>query len=98
MPAFPSPPPTMRAGVLCSVARIEVRDVPVAQVGAHQVLVRVAAVGLCGTDAHIFAGHANYQLDERGAPIPLTEKPQVLGHEISGFIEEVGSDVNDLRT
>jgi L-iditol 2-dehydrogenase len=62
------------------------------------VLVRVAAVGLCGTDAHIFAGHANYNLNEFGQPIPLVLQPQILGHEITGRIDEVGSAVDDLKS
>jgi L-iditol 2-dehydrogenase len=61
------------------------------------VLVRVTAVGLCGTDIHIFAGHANYNTNEYGQPIPLALQPQILGHEITGIIEEVGSAVTDLR-
>ena len=91
------PDATMRAGVLCGVARMEVRDVPCPSVSPHEVLVRVSAVGLCGTDAHIFAGHANYNTDEYGQPIPFEVQPQVLGHEISGRIEEVGGEVFDLQ-
>jgi L-iditol 2-dehydrogenase len=86
----------MRAGVLCSVKRVEVREVPLPAAGPHQVVVRVSAVGLCGTDAHIFAGHANYNTDEYGQPIPFDVDPQILGHEISGVVEEIGSEVNDL--
>jgi L-iditol 2-dehydrogenase len=87
----------MRAGVLCDVERMEVRDVSLPTIASHEVLVRVSAVGLCGTDAHIFAGHANYNTDEYGQPIPLSVEPQILGHEISGCVEEVGGDVPDLR-
>jgi len=87
----------MRASVLCEVGRIEVRDVPRAAISRHEVQVRVSAVGLCGTDSHIFAGHANYNTNERGLPIPLALQPQILGHEISGTIEQVGSAVTDLR-
>ena len=87
---------TMRAGVLCGVERVEVRDVPLPVAKAHEVVVRVSAVGLCGTDAHIFAGHANYNTDEYGQPIPFEVDPQILGHEISGCVEEVGGEVNDL--
>jgi len=86
----------MRAGVLCGVERVEVRDVPLPGAGAHEVVVRVAAVGLCGTDAQIFAGHANYNTDEYGQPIPFDVDPQILGHEISGVVEEAGSGVQDL--
>ena len=88
---------TMRAGVLCGVARVEVRDVPLPQAGPHEIVARVSAVGLCGTDAHIFAGHANYNTDEYGQPIPFDVDPQILGHEISGVVEEVGAEVRDLK-
>src|SRR5262249_40097835 len=88
---------TMRAGVLCGVERVEVRDVPFPAVGPHEVLVRVSAVGLCGTDAHIFAGHANYNTDDYGQPVPFHVEPQILGHEISGCVEEVGGEVSDLK-
>src|SRR5438128_7958516 len=87
----------MRASVLCGVEKLEVQDVPIPHAGPDDVLVQVSAVGLCGTDAHIFAGHANYNTDEYGQPIPFDVDPQILGHEISGCIEEVGSEVNDLR-
>jgi L-iditol 2-dehydrogenase len=87
----------MKACVLCDIARIEVRDVPRPLVPQGHVLLRVCAVGICGTDAHIFAGHANYHTDERGRSIPLTTHPQILGHEISGQIEQVGNEVRGLN-
>jgi L-iditol 2-dehydrogenase len=86
----------MRAAVLDDVARMAVRAVDRPEPGPRDVLVRVAAVGLCGTDFHIFDGHANYQMDHRGHPIALRERPQILGHEIAGTIEAVGRDVHDL--
>ena len=88
---------SMKASVLCDVRRIEVRDVPRPIVSAYEVLVRVAAVGLCGTDSHIFAGHANYNTNDYGQPIPLALQPQILGHEITGVVEEAGNAVDDLR-
>jgi L-iditol 2-dehydrogenase len=88
---------TMKASVLCDVRRLEVRDVPKPVISAHEVLVKTTAVGLCGTDIHIFAGHANYNTNEYDQPIPLTVQPQILGHEISGIVEEVGSAINDLQ-
>jgi L-iditol 2-dehydrogenase len=88
---------TMKASVLCDVHRLEVRDVPRPVISPYEVLIRVAAVGLCGTDVHIFAGHANYNTNEYGQAIPLALQPQILGHEITGVIEEVGNAVTDLR-
>src|SRR5689334_15433170 len=88
---------TMKASVLCDVQRLEVRDVPRPVISPYEVLIRVTAVGLCGTDVHIFAGHANYNTNEYGQAIPLALQPQILGHEITGIVEEVGSAVSDLR-
>lgn len=88
---------TMKASVLCGVQQLEVRDVPCPAISSHEVLVRISAVGLCGTDAHIFAGHANYNTNDYGTPIPLALQPQILGHEITGVIEEIGAAVSDLH-
>jgi threonine dehydrogenase-like Zn-dependent dehydrogenase len=87
----------MRACVLRDVGTLEVTDVPRPVGGPHDVLVRVGAVGLCGTDLHIFGGEANYNTDDRGRPIPLAQEPQILGHEIAGVVEEAGSEVRDLK-
>ncbi|HEY0730036.1 MAG TPA: alcohol dehydrogenase catalytic domain-containing protein [Pyrinomonadaceae bacterium] len=88
---------TMKASVLCDVRRLEVRDVPRPAISPYEVLVRTTAVGLCGTDVHIFAGHANYNTNEYDQPIPLTVQPQILGHEIAGVVEEAGSAIEDLK-
>jgi L-iditol 2-dehydrogenase len=88
---------TMRAAILNGVARMEVGEVPRPVPAPFEVLLRVQAVGLCGTDLHIFLGHANYHRDAEGRVVPPEVRPQVLGHEIAGIVEEVGSDVNDLR-
>ena len=87
----------MKASVLYDVGRLEVRDVPRPIISAYEVLARTTAVGLCGTDVHIFAGHANYNTNEYDQPIPLSVQPQILGHEICGVVEEVGSAIDDLK-
>jgi L-iditol 2-dehydrogenase len=87
----------VKAAVLVDVGRIELRDVPCEEPGPRDVLLRVTAVGLCGTDFHIFAGHANYNRDERGRPIPLAREPQILGHEIAGIVAAAGTAVRDLH-
>jgi threonine dehydrogenase-like Zn-dependent dehydrogenase len=86
----------MRAAVLHDIGRMAIRDVERRPLGPRDVLVRVMAVGLCGTDFHIFDGHGNYHLDRRGQAIPLTASPQVLGHEIAGKVVDVGREVRDL--
>ena len=87
----------MRACVLHAVRGLEVREVPRPDPKAHELLVRVAAVGLCGTDFHIYSGEANYNTDERGRTLPLAQQPQILGHEITGQVVAVGSEVTDVH-
>ncbi len=87
----------MKALVLVDAQKLEVRDVPLPRIESHQVLVRTTGVGICGTDHHIYGGQANYNRDKSGNPIPLRVQPQILGHEISGVLEEVGREVRDLK-
>ena len=86
----------MRAAVLTAPGVMAVRDIADPVVGPRDVVVRVTGVGLCGTDFHIFEGHANYNTDQLGRPVPFERAPQVLGHEIAGVIEARGSEVRDL--
>lgn len=87
----------MRACVLHGVRGLEVREVSRPDPKRHEVLVRVAAVGLCGTDFHIYSGEANYNTDERGRTLPLAQHPQILGHEITGQVWALGSQVTDVQ-
>ncbi len=63
-------------------------EVPQPEVAAHQVLIKVRRMGICGTDLHI------YNWDDwasKTVPVPL-----VVGHEFVGEIVEVGKDVQDF--
>lgn len=86
----------MRACVLHAEKGLEVREIAIPSPKPYEVLVRVAAVGLCGTDFHIYSGEANYNTDVHGRPVPLAQHPQILGHEITGQVEAVGSEVTDV--
>ena len=88
----------MRAAVLVGPGRMDVREVPLIEPGRGEVLLRVGAVGLCGTDFHIFSGHGNYHSDATGRIVPLEESPQILGHEFVGRVERAGPGVEDLGT
>lgn len=67
----------MKALVYTGPRQIDYRDVPEPIVSAGEALVRIEAVGICGSDMHAFLGH-----DER-RPAPL-----VLGHEACGQVVE----------
>ncbi|MGH9405918.1 MAG: zinc-dependent alcohol dehydrogenase [Terriglobia bacterium] len=87
----------MKAVALENVETMAVRSVPDPSVAPHEVLIRVRAVGVCGTDLHLYQGHANYNLDAAHRAIPLSVEPQILGHEFAGEILETGRAVEDLR-
>ena len=63
-------------------------DVPVPEVGPHDVLIQVEAASLCGTDLHIYNWDAWAQ---RTIPVPM-----VIGHEFVGEVVAVGSNVKDF--
>ncbi|MDE3180200.1 MAG: alcohol dehydrogenase catalytic domain-containing protein, partial [Acidobacteriota bacterium] len=64
----------MKAAVLEDVEKMTVRPVPDPEVRSNEVLIRVKAVGVCGTDLHLFRGQGNYNLDQSGRPVPLREQ------------------------
>src|SRR5881398_1291364 len=87
----------MKALTVCEAEKMELREIAQPSPGPREVLVRVGAVGLCGTDFHIYEGRANYNADPSGRLSPLREQPQILGHEMCGTVAEVGSEVRDLQ-
>jgi L-iditol 2-dehydrogenase len=73
-------PKTMRAGVFREKGIVRVEEVPVPEVGDREVLIKVAACGICGTDIKkIFHRYV--------------EPPQILGHELAGTVVAVGRGV-----
>jgi L-iditol 2-dehydrogenase len=88
---------SMHALTLCAPEKMELSEVAAPEVGPRQILIRSGAVGLCGTDFHIYQGHANYNTDDSGRLIPLEERPQILGHEFCGVVVEAGAEVKDLK-
>lgn len=86
----------MQACAITAPGRLELIDVPSPDLGPHDVRIRPAAVGVCGTDFHIFSGESNFHCDDQGRPIPFTESPQILGHEVTGTVLERGSAVKDV--
>lgn len=76
----------MKAAVLFEAKQpLSIEDVTVATPGAHEVLIRTAAVGVCRSDLHFVDG---------AYPHPM---PMVPGHEAAGVVEAVGSEVTTLR-
>jgi succinate semialdehyde reductase (NADPH) len=76
----------MKAVVLSAIGGpLTVEEIPKPQPRAGEVLLKVAACGVCHTDLHVIKGEVSFPL------------PCVLGHEISGEIEEVATDVKQIQ-
>lgn len=65
-------------------------DTPIPK--AEEVLIRVRSCGICGSDVHFHERDADDYMLYPG----LTKFPTIIGHEFSGVVEEVGSEVRDL--
>jgi L-iditol 2-dehydrogenase len=72
----------MKALLLSEYSKLEVAELPRPVAGPDEVLVQVAACGICGSDVHGYDGSS-------GRRIP----PLVMGHEAAGVVAEVGEDV-----
>ena len=72
----------MKALVLTEYNKFEIQEVPTPEIQPDEVLVKVKAVGICGSDVHGMDGST-------GRRIP----PIIMGHEASGIIEKTGSSV-----
>jgi L-iditol 2-dehydrogenase len=79
----------MRAAVLRGVGDVVLEDRPEPVAGRGEVLVRVGAVGVCGSDTHYF--------DHGRIGSHVVEQPLVLGHETSGVIVSAGPGVLSRR-
>ena len=75
----------MQAAVLHGVRDLRLEDVPTPKLSANEVLIKINATGICGTDLHIYKGEWK------------TNTPIILGHEFSGVIAETGHNVENLK-
>ncbi len=62
---------------------LRLEDVPVPVPGAGEILVRVAACGICRTDLHVVEGE-----------LPVRKSPVIPGHQVVGVVEKAGSGVS----
>jgi len=78
----------MKAGVFYSKNDLRIVDIEKPEPKAGEVLIKVMACGICGTDVHIFHGD--------GGSFP-TPPGTALGHEFSGIVEAVGENVTAFQ-
>jgi L-iditol 2-dehydrogenase len=66
---------------------VELREIPVPEIGEDDVLFKVEAVGICGSDLHQYKGKQSWKV----------KYPVVLGHEFAGFVAKLGSRVRGFK-
>lgn len=80
----------MKALVLEKVNELRLRDIDIPEtLGPHDVRIALRTVGICGSDVHYYTHGAIGQF--------VVREPMVLGHEASGVVVEVGSEVKHLK-
>ena len=81
----------MKALIVKAPNQLEIIETPKPKIKPHEVLAKVSYCGICATDIAIATGISSFV--ENG----WVQYPVRIGHEWSGIIEEVGSEVTDLK-
>ena len=71
--------------VMTAPGEIIFREIPKPEPASDEVVVKIMKIGVCGSDIHVYHGKH-----------PFTKYPVTQGHEVSGRVVSVGSDVHDL--
>lgn len=84
---------SIRANAVWKSPSLKLTDSPIPRIDNDEVLIRVRACGVCGSDTHCYeTDSAGYVLFSGSAKLPVT-----LGHEYSGEVVEVGKNVGSLK-
>lgn len=75
----------MKAAVWLGDNHVEVREVPIPEIGDEEALLKVRAAGVCATDFHIISGK-----------LKIGKTPNVQGHEICGEVVKINSKRTDI--
>jgi L-gulonate 5-dehydrogenase len=77
---------SMKAAVMTEPYKIGIVDRPVPEPGEREVRVRMISAGICGGDVHFYTGNH-----------PYANYPQIFGHELSGVVDSIGSQVTKVK-
>jgi len=79
----------MKAALLYKPYDLRIEEMDIPEIGPNEVLLRIRAVGICGSDVHF------YRTGRCGSFV--VKEPLVLGHEASGEVVEVGENVTNVK-
>ena len=77
----------MKAAVLRKPYNIIIQDVPMPKINRDEVLIKIGACSICGSDIHAYHGLGDDQVTY----------PTILGHEIAGVVAEIGEEVEGVK-
>lgn len=88
----------MKAAKFYAQEDLRIEDVPEPQPAPGEVKIRNAYTGICGSDLHIYYSPESVGMDFH-TPHPVTGStfPQILGHEFSGTVSELGEGVTEVK-
>jgi propanol-preferring alcohol dehydrogenase len=75
----------LKCAIFYAPGDLRIEDVPIPKIGAEEILIKVAGCGVCHSDLHIIQGE-----------LPLPRTPIILGHEVGGYVEKVGKNVEGV--
>ena len=78
----------MLAAKMYGAEDVRLEEIPVPEIGAQEILLKVRAAAICGTDVRMFVNGAN-GIDG--------QHPRILGHEVAGVIEKAGAGVSGYQ-
>ena len=76
----------MKQVVVTAPMKYEIQNVPIPEPSENEVLVKMMAASVCGSDMHLFLGEN-----------PMAEYPRIPGHENAGIVEKVGEGVTNVK-
>ena len=76
----------MKAAYLEEIGKMGIRDIPIPEIGPDDVLVKMKAAGVCGSDLHAYLGKHQFRFP-----------PVLLGHEGAGVVYKVGENVKNVK-
>ncbi len=76
----------MKAALYAGVKNIKVEDIVLQNIGYDDLIIKVGACGICGTDFHIYNGEAPAKV------------PVIIGHEYAGEVVETGKNASEFKT
>ncbi len=76
----------MKAAVWTGINKVEIKDVPIPEIGSEEALLKVRCAGVCVTDFHIISGK-----------LKIGKMPNIQGHEICAEVVKINSKNSDLK-